>query len=67
MTIDPFTNIADSPISSAEVCFPIAPSDSADPAQANKAIYVGAEGDVVLKSLRVSADVTLVGVVAGRS
>lgn len=58
MPNDPFSAYADSPDGPAAQAFAIVPSDSADLPAVTKAIYVGASGDVTLRPLRGSADVT---------
>jgi len=65
MTDDPFRGLTDSPMAPASRCFAIIPSDSAQLALATKAIYVGQAGDVTLRSVRGSADVTFRNVPAG--
>ncbi len=49
---DPFRQSVDSPMTPAEDCFVIAPSDSAELPRATKAIYIGEGGDVALIPVR---------------
>jgi hypothetical protein len=65
MTIDPFAAAADSPIAPAELCFPIVPDDVSPLPRATKAIYLGAGGDVTVRTVRGDADVTFRNVPAG--
>lgn len=65
MTDDPFRALTDSPMAPASRCFAIVPSDSEDLQLATKALYVGQAGDVTLRSVRGSADVTFRNIPAG--
>lgn len=58
MPSDPFGTYADSPDAPAVRAFAIVPSDSAELPAVTKAIYVGSSGDVTLRPLRATADVT---------
>lgn len=58
MPNDPFSTHADSPDAPALQAFAIAPSDSAELPAVTKSIYVGSSGDVTLRPLRGTADVT---------
>jgi hypothetical protein len=58
MTTDLFSSAADSPIAPAERCFAVAPSDSEELPFATKAIYIGTAGDLTLRSVAGSEDVT---------
>ena len=48
----------DSPIAPAQNCFAIEPSDTAELAAVTKALFIGEGGDVTLRTLRGTADVT---------
>ena len=65
MIDDPFRHTADIPSAPAEDCFAIAPSDTAELARAPKALFVGEGGDVVLRPLNGTSDVTFRNVAAG--
>ena len=65
MPQDRYQNSADSLISPAQVCFAITPSDTADISQVTKAIYVGEGGDITLRAIDSSADVTFANVPTG--
>lgn len=65
MLDDPFRAQTDTAMAPAARCFAIVPSDSAELEQATKAIYVGQAGDVVLRSVLGSDDVTFRNVPAG--
>lgn len=65
MTTDPFAASTDSPIAPAEQCFAIVPHDSVPLPLATKAIFVGTGGDVTLRSVRGTSDVTFRNVVSG--
>ena len=52
------TQTIDSPTAPAQDCFPIDPAISEDLPKVTKAIFVGNGGDVTLRLLRASADVT---------
>jgi hypothetical protein len=58
MLDDPFRAQTDTAMAPAARCFSIEPSDSAELAQATKAIYIGQPGDVTLRSVQGFADVT---------
>jgi hypothetical protein len=55
---DPFRQAMDSPMTPAENCFTITPSDSAELPCATKAIYIGEGGDVALIPVRGKKAVT---------
>lgn len=55
---DPYRQSIDSPMTPAENCFVIAPSDTAELPQATKAIYIGEGGDVTLVPVRGKNPVT---------
>ena len=65
MPQDKFENATDSLIAPAQVCFSISPDDNADLLQVTKAIYVGDGGDVTLRSLDGTSDVTFFNVPTG--
>lgn len=65
MTHDPFDSVTDSLISPARNAFPILPSDTAELADATKALYVGTGGDLKVKLIDAAADVTFVNVPSG--
>lgn len=58
MANDPFSTYADSPDAPAVRAFAIVPSDSAELPSVTRSIYVGTSGDVTLRPLRGTADVT---------
>jgi hypothetical protein len=58
MTTDLFASSADSPLAPSELCFAVQPDDTAALAFATKAIFVGTGGDVTLRTVRGSEDVT---------
>lgn len=58
MTSDRFGTYADAPDAPATQAFAIVPSDGAELPAVTKAIYVGSSGDVTLRPLRGTADVT---------
>lgn len=58
MSADSFSGYADSLTAPASNCFAITPSDTAELAIVTKALYVGTGGDVVLRPVNGSADVT---------
>lgn len=62
---NPFDNYADSPTAPALDCFDITPDDVADLSRVTKALYVGEEGDVVLRSALGASDVTFRNLPAG--
>lgn len=62
---DKFDTVADSLIAPAMDCFAINPDDSADISQATKAIYVGTGGDIVLRAIDSTSDVTFRNVIGG--
>ena len=62
---DPFRQSVDSPMTPAENCFTITPSNSADLPRATKAIYVGEGGDVALIPVRGTSPVIFRNVPAG--
>lgn len=58
MSSDRFSSFADSPDAPAAQAFAIVPSDSAELPAITKSIYVGSSGDVTLRPLRGTADIT---------
>lgn len=58
MSADSFSGYADSLTAPASNCFAIAPSDTVELTIVTKALYVGTGGDVVLRPVNGSADVT---------
>ncbi|MFY7836465.1 MAG: spike base protein, RCAP_Rcc01079 family [Novosphingobium sp.] len=62
---DPFLNTVDSPMTPAGTCFPITPHDTVEFERATKAVYVGTGGDLVLRSVNGTADVTFRNLPAG--
>ncbi len=62
---DYYRNSVDNPMSPAQMCFAITPSDSADLPYATKAIYIGEAGDVVLVPVRGEGPVTFRNLPAG--
>lgn len=58
MIADPFRNSAPSASSPSDTCFAVVPSDSAELPLATKAIFIGSGGDVRLRPLNGSTDVT---------
>lgn len=65
MTAQPVESFLDSPIAPALQCFAITPDDTSDLANVTKAVYVGEEGDIVLRAARDNQDVTFRNVPAG--
>lgn len=65
MPLDTFSTVLDSLIAPARNCFAITPSDSVALPIIPKAIYVGTGGNVVLRSLDGSNDVTFLNVANG--
>lgn len=59
MTNDDFASLADSPISPARRAFAIVPSDSAAIGQLPKALYVGGAGNLTLRAVDSTGDVTI--------
>lgn len=55
---DPYANTLESVVAPAADCFPISPNDNNDLPKATKALFVGTGGDIVLRSVSGSADVT---------
>lgn len=55
---DPFRYLTDSPMSPAEQCFEITPSDSQDLPTPTKALFIGEGGDVALVTLRGNSEIT---------
>lgn len=55
---DTFQSTADSLISPATICFAIVPADGGELTQVTKALYVGTGGDIALRPLDGTADVT---------
>jgi len=62
---DPFENSANSLIAPASECFSITPNDAQDLTKATKAVYVGSGGDLVVRPLGSSSDVTFRNVISG--
>jgi len=62
---DPYRQSVDSPMTPAENCFVIAPSDTAELPRATKAIYIGEAGDVTLVPVRGKTPVTFRNLPAG--
>lgn len=62
---DPYDNFSSTPMTPAENCFAVVPSDTVELAQATKALYVGLGGNVTLRSLQGQADVTFLNVPSG--
>jgi hypothetical protein len=62
---DPFLNTVDSPMTPAGTCFAITPHDTVEFERATKAIYVGTGGDLVLRPVNGTADVTFRNLPAG--
>lgn len=65
MIEDPYRHSIDSPMTPAENCFAVVPSDTTDLAIATKAIYIGEAGDVTLVSVRGRNPVTFRNLPAG--
>lgn len=65
MPEDAYRHVIASPLSPAEQCFAVAPSDTLELPVATKALYVGAGGDVRLVALGDTAAVTFRNVAAG--
>jgi len=55
---DPFAKSIESVVAPASDCFAITPNDAEDLPMATKALFVGVGGDVVLRPVAGSADVT---------
>ena len=62
---DSFAASGDSLIAPARQAFTITPDDGADMPRAAKAIYVGSDGDIVLRAVHSDDDVTFRNVAAG--
>ncbi len=58
MPQDKFEHVADSLTAPAEEAFVITPNDTAELPQITKALYIGDGGDVTLRPLRATQDVT---------
>lgn len=65
MIEDPYRHSVDNPMTPAEFCFAISPSDAADLPRATKAIYIGEGGDVTLVPVRGESPVTFRNLPAG--
>lgn len=65
MTIDKFKSAVDSVISPARNCFSITPSDDRVLDVLPKALYVGGDGDIVVRSVDGSSDVKFANVRSG--
>lgn len=66
MPSDSFAQFSDSVIAPACAPFPVAPSDSTPLPVVPKALYVGTAGDVVLRGVNGTSDVTFRNVAAGQ-
>ena len=62
---DPFESSANSLIAPSSDCFAITPNDTQELSKATKAIYVGSGGDLVVRPVGSSADVTFRNVIGG--
>ncbi len=60
-----FGNYSDSPTAPALFCFKVTPDDGTDLERVTKALYIGEEGDVVLRSAQSDVDVTFRNLPAG--
>ncbi len=58
MLNDPFANTLESVVAPASDCFAISPNDTDDLPKATKALFVGTGGDVVLRPVSGTTDVT---------
>lgn len=56
--MDPFANLSDSPSAPARAPFAIQPNDTQPLAVLSKGIYVGSGGDLVLRGVDATTDVT---------
>ncbi|WP_427966473.1 spike base protein, RCAP_Rcc01079 family [Altererythrobacter sp.] len=65
MPKDNFQSSSDSLISPAQICFAVTPDDAQDLAMVTKAIYIGLGGDVTLRSVDNTDDVTFANVPTG--
>lgn len=65
MNNDPFNSAADSLIAPARLAFAVEPDDQASFAIAPKALYVGTGGDITLRTVAGTADVTFRNVPSG--
>lgn len=65
MPSNPFEYSADSVSSPARNCVPVVPNDASDLPLVTKALYVGTGGNIVLRSVDATADVTLANVPSG--
>lgn len=65
MSTDPFTATSDSLIAPARIALAIVPSDTTALPMHTKAIYIGTGGDIVLRTVGSSSDVTFRNVAAG--
>jgi len=65
MTLDPFSTVIDNLIAPARNCFSITPSDSAVLPFLPKAIYVGTGGNLKVRAVDGTGDVTFANVANG--
>ena len=64
--IDRFQNFSDTSVGPARAPFAVTPSDTIDLPLVPKAIYVGTGGNVVLRGVDATADVTFKNVASGQ-
>ena len=65
MSFDPFASSGDSLVAPAKHLFSITPAAASDLPMAAKALYVGVGGDLVVRAVGSTEDVTLVNVQSG--
>lgn len=65
MPSDTFSNTMDSLIAPARNCFPVTPNNTAELVVVPKAIFVGTGGNLVIRAIDSSQDVTFVNVASG--
>jgi hypothetical protein len=65
MAIDSFKHFQDSPMAPASNCFAVVPDDLQDLPFLTKSLYIGADGNVTLRSAEGVADVTFTNLMAG--
>lgn len=58
MLNDPFAHTLESVVAPAADCFVITPDDTGDLPKATKALFIGTGGDIVLRSVAGTGDVT---------